>query len=123
MLYRVTWIIDLEAESFEEAARNALIIQRDSESIATHFIVTDEKGHRREVDLGIADELVKPKVFVCVPLLDGVVRNVMAFRAEESAQQAEEIWLRENELLDEKYREKASDFGTGIAVWECELKG
>jgi hypothetical protein len=51
MLYRVIWEIDIEAESFEEAARRALEIQRDHDSIATCFVITDEKGDRRDVDL------------------------------------------------------------------------
>ena len=51
MQYRVVWEIDLDAESFEDAAQQALNIQRDSESIATCFIVTDEQGHRQDVDL------------------------------------------------------------------------
>lgn len=46
MQYRVVCEIDLDAESFEEAARQALEIQRDSESIATRFIVIDEKVTR-----------------------------------------------------------------------------
>ena len=51
MLYRVTWEIDIDAESFEDAARKALEIQRDSDSIATCFVITDEHGNRRDVDL------------------------------------------------------------------------
>lgn len=52
MEYRVTWIIDLDAESFEDAAREALEIQRDPNSIATHFVVRDENGRTKEIDLG-----------------------------------------------------------------------
>jgi len=52
MEYRVTWIIDLDAESFEEAAQEALEIQRDPDSLATHFTVTDEDGRTKEVDIG-----------------------------------------------------------------------
>ena len=52
MLYRVTWEIDIEAESFEEAARQALDIQRDRESIATCFVVRDSDENRCDVDLG-----------------------------------------------------------------------
>ena len=51
MLYRVTWEIDIEAESDEEAARRALEIQRDRESIATCFVVWDPGGDHRVVDL------------------------------------------------------------------------
>ena len=51
MQYRVFWEIDLDAESIEDAARQALEIQRDPESIATCFIVTDENGSHRDVDL------------------------------------------------------------------------
>ena len=49
MEYRVTWIIDVDAGSFEEAASAALEIQRDPESLATHFIVRDQHGKDREV--------------------------------------------------------------------------
>ena len=52
MEYRVTWTIDLDADTPEEAARKALEIQRDPESIATCFIVTDAHGNRCDVDLG-----------------------------------------------------------------------
>ena len=49
MEYRVTWIIDLDAESFEDAARLAREIQLDPGSLATHFIVQDLRGEDREV--------------------------------------------------------------------------
>ncbi len=49
MEYRVTWIIDLDAESFEDAARFAREIQLDEDSLATHFIVRDHSGNDREV--------------------------------------------------------------------------
>ena len=51
MQYKVTWTIDLDAESFEDAARQALEIQRDPMSIATYFTVTDENGTCRDIDL------------------------------------------------------------------------
>mgnify|MGYP001579035048 CR=1 FL=1 len=37
--YRVTWIIELDAESHEKAAKEALEIQRDPGSTATVFVV------------------------------------------------------------------------------------
>lgn len=40
--YRVSWVIELEAESAEAAARQALVIQRDPSSIATVFDVARE---------------------------------------------------------------------------------
>ena len=46
-LYKVTWEIDLEADSPEEAARLALEIHRDPESTATCF---DVSAHDAEVD-------------------------------------------------------------------------
>ncbi len=51
MQYRAVWKIDLDAESFEDAACQALEIQRDPASIATCFIVIDEKVTRQEIDL------------------------------------------------------------------------
>ena len=41
--YIVTWNIDIYADSPEQAAKEALVIQRDPESTATFFIV-GEKG-------------------------------------------------------------------------------
>lgn len=43
--YRVRWEIDIEADSPEEAAQEALAIQRDEDSIATVFNVIDSTGH------------------------------------------------------------------------------
>lgn len=39
--YRITWEVDIEAYSPEDAARQALSMQRDPESIATVFQVSD----------------------------------------------------------------------------------
>ena len=55
MQYRIVWEIDLDAESAEDAALQALEIQRDPASIATCFIVIDENGTRQEIDLGDKD--------------------------------------------------------------------
>ena len=64
MEYRVTWIIDLGAESFEDAARlarktgtvpsessSAWTVPSfpDPDSLATHFLVRDRHGDDREV--------------------------------------------------------------------------
>jgi hypothetical protein len=49
--YRVTWEIDLRANSPEEAAREALQIQRDPASTATVFNVSDVR-----IDLTALDE-------------------------------------------------------------------
>lgn len=51
MEYTVVWEINLDADSFEDATRQALEIQRDLKSIATCFIIIDEKGHRQYIDL------------------------------------------------------------------------
>ena len=51
MEYVVRWVIELDAESPEEAAKLALAIQRDTASIATHFTVKDEQGMETEVEL------------------------------------------------------------------------
>ena len=52
MRYLVTWTIDAEdMTSPEEAARYALKVQRNPESIATFFKVKDENGVETDVDL------------------------------------------------------------------------
>lgn len=49
--HRVVWEIDIEADSPEEAAKEALVIQRDQGSDATCFTVTDkESGKKFEID-------------------------------------------------------------------------
>lgn len=62
------------------------------------------------------------EICVCVPMEEGIVRGVRAFMTESSAQQVEAAWLAAHELTEEKLREEAGDWGTGIAIWECDLK-
>jgi len=51
--YLVIWVIDIEADNPTEAAKQALEIHRDSESIATVFNVVDQVNNESfEIDLG-----------------------------------------------------------------------
>ena len=57
MQFRVSWKIDIEAESAEEAARAALAIQREPDSIATVFeVMAEGDAHTVAVDLTEIDE-------------------------------------------------------------------
>ena len=49
--YIVKWEIDIEAETPEDAAKQALYIHRDPQSIATYFNVIDEECNHTSVDL------------------------------------------------------------------------
>lgn len=49
--YRVVWEIDIDACSPKEAAEKALAIQRNPESIATVFDITDPGGRTTRIDL------------------------------------------------------------------------
>lgn len=49
--YRVKWEIDIDAKTPEEAAKMALDIQRDENSIATCFEVYTETGEMKFIDL------------------------------------------------------------------------
>lgn len=49
--YQITWQIELEAENVQEAVLLAIEIQRDTNSLATHFHVVDPLGEQIEVDL------------------------------------------------------------------------
>ncbi len=51
-MYRVKWEIDIDARTPRAAARKALAIQRNPESIATFFEVTSQHGETVSVDLG-----------------------------------------------------------------------
>ena len=50
--YRVRWEIDLDADTPEEAAATAAMIQRDPDSLATVFDVIDDAGQAHAVDVG-----------------------------------------------------------------------
>jgi hypothetical protein len=51
-LYTVTWTIDIEADTVEEAALEAREYQLDSESIANVFTIKDKESGKTElVDL------------------------------------------------------------------------
>lgn len=52
MEYKVTWTIDLDADSPREAAKEALAIQRDVFLDAVYFEVTDPDGKTVGIDLG-----------------------------------------------------------------------
>ena len=62
MQFRVSWVIDIEADSAEAAAREALRIQRDPQSIATVFTVVATKegaalsAQSEQIDLTELDE-------------------------------------------------------------------
>ena len=49
--YRVTWTIDIDAESFQAAAERALQIQRDPNSTATVFEVQRSDAISMTIDL------------------------------------------------------------------------
>jgi hypothetical protein len=54
--YLVTWTIDIYADSFEDAALQCLGIQRDSDSVATVFRVTDhDSGESKLLDINPVD--------------------------------------------------------------------
>ena len=123
MNYRVHWTIDVDAESPEEAARQALTIHRNPGSWATHFTVRGEGGATHEVDLGYpAGPSRSNAVQVLVPMEEGIVRGVQVLQSREIAEAAERQWLAERGLENPKDREHASDWGTGIAIWDCELE-
>ena len=71
MMYRVSWEIDIEADSAEAAAREALAIQRKPDSIATVFEVKAEgESESVSVDLTAIDAVTL--VMQVVPCADDV---------------------------------------------------
>lgn len=57
MLYRVTWEIELDADTAKEAAEKALAIHRKEDSIATVFDVSPEHGETVRIDLTSEEDL------------------------------------------------------------------
>ncbi len=51
MEYHITWKIEVDAHSFEDAVLVALDIQRDPNSIATHFNVQNKAGVVKEMSV------------------------------------------------------------------------
>ncbi len=119
----VTWTIEIDADSPEEAAREALAVHRNPDSWATHFEVRDPQGRIQEVDFGYpAGASPNGTVYVLIPMEEGMVRGVQAFGNRAAAEHAEQKWLWERGLAEDKDRERASDWGTGIAIWNCEIE-
>lgn len=54
--YRVSWEVDVDAVSEEDAARKALAMQRDPDSAATVFLAGERGMAAKRVDLGEEDE-------------------------------------------------------------------
>ena len=52
---------------------------------------------------------------------DEFVRGVKVHATAELAEKAEADWLKEMGTTNEKAREDEADWGTCIAIWECEL--
>jgi len=122
MEYRVTWEIDVEAETPAEAATKAHAMQRDPASWATVYDVRDPDGQCERVDLHEIPGGVPPLVVhAFVPLEDGFVRNVKVYASEELAEQAKESWYQAFGLYREEDRERAADWGTSIHLCECEV--
>jgi len=131
MEYKVTWTIELDAESPEDAAKKTLKIQRDNESLATHFVVQDKDGKEQEVDL-LQDNEVLPisriqgeknmTIHVTVEVHQGVIAKVRVFRNEVSAGSAEKEWLRQMSIQDEIGRQCKSDDGTEFLIFQTKLE-
>jgi hypothetical protein len=49
--FNVTWEINLDADSPQDAAKKALEITQDQSSLATVFSVTDQAGNQTKVDV------------------------------------------------------------------------
>jgi hypothetical protein len=54
--YKVAWVIEIDADSPQEAASAAKEIQLDPDSEANHFIVTDKDGNHLNLLLVSIDD-------------------------------------------------------------------
>ena len=61
-------------------------------------------------------------IYVAIPMEEGINRGIAAYRTEESAKKQEVDWLRSAGITTESERERASDWGTGFAIWEMQLE-
>lgn len=60
--YPVVWRIDIDAESPEEAARQARSIQQDPDNIATFFEVQTDDDTITTIDAAVAELLANPPI-------------------------------------------------------------
>jgi len=60
-------------------------------------------------------------VYVVVDLFQGVVDEVKTFLTRESAEKAEQEWLKEQGITNEIAREGHAQNGTELIVHECEV--
>ena len=121
MEYHIVWKIDIEADSFEEAARIARESQRDPYTLATHFEIECETGEKENV-WADDDREKGMNVHIVIETFQGNIENAHIFLSEESARQVEEDWLHENKIKDETSRQAKAQDGTECLVLEAELK-
>lgn len=62
-------------------------------------------------------------IYVLVPMVDGIVRDVAVYLDRHAAAKAERDWLTVQGIDTENVRLHRSDWGTGIAIWDCEPDG
>jgi hypothetical protein len=67
-------------------------------------------------------EVVEMTVYVAVELFQGVVNEVKVFQTQESAERAEQEWLKEHGIKDNVDRACKSQNGTEFIVREGEVK-
>ncbi|MFC1735528.1 hypothetical protein ACFL1X_05385 [Candidatus Hydrogenedentota bacterium] len=61
-------------------------------------------------------------IYVVVETFQGITDEIRVFLTEESAQKAEQDWLKTNGIANDNDREAKSKNGIGILLRECELK-
>ena len=61
-------------------------------------------------------------VYVAVELFQGVLNDVKVFFTQESAEKAEQRWLKEHGISGDVGRDCKAQNGTELLVHECEVK-
>jgi hypothetical protein len=61
-------------------------------------------------------------IYVAVETSQGVIAEITAYLTEESAEEAEHRWLKENRICNDGEREYKSQNGTDFVLRECPLK-
>lgn len=54
--YVVSWTIEIDADSPEQAVREARKVMLDPQSLATVFHVVDEDGNTRQIDAALLEK-------------------------------------------------------------------
>ena len=72
--------------------------------------------------ISATEEVIQITVFVAVELFEGVLNDVTVFLTKQSANKAEQDWLKKHSIADGVGRECKGQNGTELIVRKCDVR-